>query len=68
MYDEYVDRVGDIVTASCSRAISATPWSNLGRVEALLPKSEQVDSERYEHGARVKAIIIKVQNSTKGRR
>jgi N utilization substance protein A len=36
------------------------------RVEALLPKSEQVDSERYDHGMRVKAVITEVSSSTKG--
>ena len=66
MYDEYVDRVGDIVTGIVQQSDQRYTLVDLGRVEALLPKSEQVDSERYEHGARVKAIIIKVQNSTKG--
>src|SRR5215211_1730063 len=36
------------------------------RVEALLPRSEQVHGERYEHGARVKAIISDVSNQAKG--
>jgi N utilization substance protein A len=36
------------------------------RVEALLPKSEQVENERYEHGARVKAVITDVSNQSKG--
>jgi N utilization substance protein A len=36
------------------------------RVEALLPKSEQVENERYDHGARVKAVITEVSSSTKG--
>jgi transcription termination/antitermination protein NusA len=66
MFDEYVDRVGDIVTGIVQQSDSRYTLVDLGRVEALLPKSEQIDSERYDHGARVKAIIIKVQNSTKG--
>ncbi|MEA2423102.1 MAG: transcription termination/antitermination protein NusA, partial [Thermoleophilaceae bacterium] len=36
------------------------------RVEALLPKSEQVENERYEHGARIKAVITDVSNQAKG--
>src|SRR5215471_81381 len=39
---------------------------DLGRVEALLPGSEQVPGERYEHGARIKAVIIEVRTGTKG--
>jgi len=54
MYDEYVDRVWRAGYGSCSRATSAIPWSELGRVEAVLPKSEQIDNERYDHGARVR--------------
>ena len=66
MYGEYVDRVGDIVTGIVQQSDQRYTLVDLGRVEALLPKSEQIDNERYEHGARIKAIIIKVQNSTKG--
>src|SRR5436190_1040068 len=36
------------------------------RVEALLPKSEQVEGERYEHNQRIKAVIKEVSPSTKG--
>jgi N utilization substance protein A len=36
------------------------------RVEALLPRSEQVHGERYEHGARVKAVITDVSAQAKG--
>jgi transcription termination/antitermination protein NusA len=35
-------------------------------VEALLPKSEQVDGERYDHSQRIKAVIKEVSPSTKG--
>src|SRR5918993_475296 len=36
------------------------------RVEALLPKSEQVDGERYDHSQRIKAVIKEVSSSTRG--
>jgi N utilization substance protein A len=39
---------------------------DLGKVEALLPRSEQVDGERYEHGSRIKAVITEVRTGTKG--
>src|SRR2546421_429095 len=35
-------------------------------VEALLPKSEQVDNERYDHGQRIKAVITDVSAQAKG--
>jgi N utilization substance protein A len=66
MYDEYVDRVGELVTGIVQQSDQRYTLVELGRVEALLPKSEQIETERYDHGARIKAVIVKVQNSTKG--
>jgi N utilization substance protein A len=39
---------------------------DLGKVESLLPRSEQVDGERYEQGSRIKAVITEVRSGTKG--
>ena len=66
MFDEYVDRVGELVTGVVQQSDSRYTLVELGRVEALLPKSEQIETERYDHGGRIKAVIVKVQNSTKG--
>ncbi len=67
MFEEYVDRVGELVTGVVQQSDSRYTLVELRHnVEALLPRSEQIDGERYEHGARIKAVIIKVQNSTKG--
>jgi transcription termination/antitermination protein NusA len=66
MFEEYVDRVGELVTGVVQQSDSRYTLVELGRVEALLPKGEQIETEHYEHGARVKAVIVKVQDSTKG--
>jgi N utilization substance protein A len=66
MFDEYVDRVGDVVTGIIQQSDSRYTLVDLGRVEALLPESEQVRGERYDHGARIKAVIVDVRHSTKG--
>ncbi len=66
MYEEYQDRVGDVVTGIVQQADNRYCLVDLGRVEALLPGSEQVPGERYEHGARIKAVIIEVRNGTRG--
>src|ERR687883_1036705 len=67
MFDEYQDRVGEMITGIIQQSDSRYTLVQLReRVEALLPKSEQVDSERYDHGARVKAVITEVSSSTKG--
>jgi len=66
MYEEYVDRVGELVTGVVQQSDSRYTLVELGRVEALLPRSEQIEGERYDHGARIKAVIVKVQHSAKG--
>ena len=66
MYEEYVDRVGQVVPGFIQQSDSRYTLVDLGRVEALLPESEQVHNERYDHGARIKAVIIEVRHSTKG--
>jgi N utilization substance protein A len=67
MFEEYKDRVGDIVTGVVQQADSRATIVDLGRgVEALLPGSEQVPGERYEHGARIKGVIIEVRTGTRG--
>jgi N utilization substance protein A len=67
MYDEYVDRVGEVVTGIVQQAGDRNNvLVDLGKVEALLPRSEQVDGERYEQGSRIKAVITEVRSGTKG--
>jgi len=67
MFEEYRDRVGELVTGIVQQKDARYTLIQLReRVEALLPKSEQVDGERYEHNQRVKAVIKEVSASTKG--
>ncbi len=66
MFDEYKDRVGDLITGIVQQSDSRDCLVDLGKVEAILPGSEQVPGERYEHGARIKAVIIEVRSGTKG--
>src|SRR5213594_107921 len=65
MYDEYVDRVSEVVTGIVQQAGDRNNvLVDLGKVEALLPRSEQVDGERYEQGSRIKAVITEVRTGT----
>jgi N utilization substance protein A len=67
MYEEYVDRQGEVVTGIVQQAGDRNNvLVDLGRVESLLPRSEQVDGERYEQGSRIKAVIAEVRSGTKG--
>jgi transcription termination/antitermination protein NusA len=67
-FAEYIDRVGDVVTGIVQQAGDRNNvLVDLGNnVEALLPRSEQVDGERYEQGSRIKACITEVRSGTKG--
>src|SRR5579884_3204384 len=67
MFEEYRDRVGELITGIVQQSDSRYTLVQLReRVEALLPKSEQVEGEHYQHSQRIKAVIKDVSNSSKG--
>lgn len=66
MYDEYHERVGDIVTGIVQQSDHRYTLVDLGKVEALLPASEQIYGERYDHGARIKVFIVEARKTNKG--
>ena len=67
MFNEYQDRVGELITGIVQQSDSRYTLVQLReRVEALLPRGEQVHGERYDHGQRIKAIITDVSNQAKG--
>lgn len=65
-YEEYAGREGGIVTGLVQQNDARYTLLDLGRVEALLPQSEQVPHERPAPGDRVKAYIVEVRKSPKG--
>jgi N utilization substance protein A len=68
MYEEYRDRVGELITGIVQQSDSRYTLVQLReRVEALLPKSEQVDGERYDHSQRIKAVIKEVSPRPRAR-
>src|ERR1700747_1068277 len=67
MFEEYQNRAGELITGIIQQSDKRYTLVQLReRVEALLPKSEQVYNERYDHGMRVKAVITDVSDSPKG--
>jgi transcription termination/antitermination protein NusA len=67
MFEEYQDRVGELVTGIIQQSDNRYTLLQLReRVEALLPRSEQVWNERYDHGMRLKAVITDVSAEGKG--
>jgi len=67
MYEEFQDRVGELITGIIQQSDNRYTLVQLrDRVEALLPRSEQIYSERYDHGMRIKAVITEVNADGKG--
>lgn len=65
--DEFRDRVGELITGIVQQKDSRYTLVQLrDRVEALLPKGEQVWGESYQHNQRIKAVIKEVEASPKG--
>ncbi|MFN2544334.1 MAG: transcription termination factor NusA [Actinomycetota bacterium] len=65
-YEEFAGREGDIVTGIIQQDQRRYTLLDLGKVEALLPQVEQVPSEPYRNGERLKAYIAEVRKTTKG--
>jgi transcription termination/antitermination protein NusA len=65
-FGEYAGREGDIVTGIVQQHDHRYTILDLGKTEALMPPSEQIPHERYEHGGRLKAYIVEVRKSVRG--
>ncbi len=66
IYEEYRDRVGEIVSGIIQRRDKGGWVVNLGRIEALLPREEQIPREHYKRGERIQALIIEVRKEGRG--
>ena len=66
VYENYHDRVGEIITGTVQQVNRGNIIVNLGRAEALLPWREQIRREQYRQGDTVRAMIIDVQRNAKG--
>jgi N utilization substance protein A len=69
-FGEYSGREGDIVTGLVQADAQASQRGlvliDIGKVEALLPQSEQVPGEEYRHGTRIKAYVVGVARGLRG--
>ncbi len=65
IYEEYKDRIGEIISGIIQRRDRSGWIINLGRTEALLPRDEQIPKERFHRGDRVEAYIIDVRKESR---
>ena len=63
IYEEYKDRVGTIVNGTVARFEGGTMIVNLGRVEGIMPRSEQIPGETHQVGERIQALIMEVRDT-----
>lgn len=66
IYEEFKDRINDILGGIIQRRDKAGWIINLGRTEALLPKDEQIPREHYKRGDRVQGLVIDVRKEGRG--
>ncbi len=66
IYDEYIDRVGTLVSGVVQQIDKGNVIVNLGRGEGVLDTKQQIPRERFRQGDRVRAYILDVQRSVKG--
>ena len=65
-FEEYKDRVGEIVVGTIKRAESYSITVDLGRAEAVIRREEMIPRENLRQGDRVRAYIIDVREEQRG--
>jgi len=66
VYDEYKDRIGDIVSGTIRQISHRDLIIELGKTEAILPAKERIPNEEYNVGDRIRAYVQRVQSGTNG--
>src|SRR3954447_26716977 len=63
IYEEYKDKVGQIITGTIARFEGSTMIVSLGRIEGIMPRSEQIPGEQHQPGERVQALVMEVRDT-----
>ncbi len=66
IYDEYIGRVGELVHGFVKRFEGGRIIVDLGKIEAVLPKTQQSRAEAFSQGERIRVVINTVSKDTKG--
>ena len=66
IFDEFSGREGDIITGTVKWSESKTIFVDLGRIEGILPSTEQIEGEFFEANQKIKCYILEVRKTTKG--
>jgi len=63
---EFGQKAGDIVMGHVQRFERGNLYVDLGRVTAIMPYDEQIPGERYKPGERVRALLVAVEETSRG--
>lgn len=66
LYDEFIEREGDLITGTVQSVAGGTITLSLGRAEAVMPRKEQIPSERYRPHDKVRAYVAEVKKNSRG--
>lgn len=66
LYNVYAEREGEVVNGTVHKVDSHQVILSLGKVEAVLPRSEQIPTERYTEGQRLRAYVSEVTKTPRG--
>jgi N utilization substance protein A len=66
IFDDYNERVGEVVTGVVQRREGRHVVISLGKIDALLPSQEQVETEPYRFNDRIKVYVLEVKDTPKG--
>jgi N utilization substance protein A len=66
VYEEFADRQGEVINGTVQRADARAVIVELGKAEAVMPAREQVPTERYRAGQRIKVLLLEVNKDPKG--
>jgi N utilization substance protein A len=68
IFEEFADKEGEVVSGVVQRFEMGQVIIDVGRTEAVLPASEQIRTERYRVGQRLKVVLLQVARTAKGPR
>ncbi len=63
IFNEYIDRVGELVTGMAQRYEGGALVVQIGRAEGFMPRSEQIPGEQHQPGERVRCLILDVRDA-----
>lgn len=66
IYDEYIQYKDDLMTGTVERQDNRFIYVNLGKVEAVLSKNDQIENENFQAHDRIKVYVSNVEDSAKG--